>query len=79
MIFFSFAIKIDELPTDLKLESASIYFAYLLKETLYELGSCVWLKWPNDFYIDDLMRFLKREYYIGLFSAAALYGAAHQQ
>jgi BirA family biotin operon repressor/biotin-[acetyl-CoA-carboxylase] ligase len=51
--FFSFAIKIDELPTDLKLESASIYFAYLLKESLEEFGSNVWLKWPNDFYIEN--------------------------
>ena len=34
---------------------------------------------PLYLYIDDLMKFLKREYYIGLFSAAALYGAAHQQ
>jgi predicted transcriptional regulator of viral defense system len=30
-------------------------------------------------YIDDLMKFLKQDYYLGLYSAAALYGAAHQQ
>ena len=53
-LFFSFAIDIDSLPTDLKLESVSIYFAYLLKELLCEYGSKVWLKWPNDFYIQDL-------------------------
>ncbi|MEA1891501.1 MAG: biotin--[acetyl-CoA-carboxylase] ligase [Campylobacterota bacterium] len=52
-LFLSFAIKIENLPNDLKLESASIYFAYILKETLNELNSKVWLKWPNDFYIDD--------------------------
>lgn len=51
-LFLSFAIDLQELPSDLKLESASIYFAYLLKETLSELNSSVWLKWPNDFYID---------------------------
>ncbi len=52
-LFLSFAIPLDKLPQDLKLESASIYFAYLLKETLSELGSEVFLKWPNDFYIKD--------------------------
>jgi len=52
-LFLSFAIEFNELPKDLKLESASIYFSYILKETLEELGSKVWLKWPNDFYIND--------------------------
>jgi BirA family transcriptional regulator, biotin operon repressor / biotin---[acetyl-CoA-carboxylase] ligase len=51
-LFLSFAIDLQDLPDDLKLESASIYFAYLLKETLSEMNSSVWLKWPNDFYID---------------------------
>ncbi len=53
-LFLSFAIDKDDLPKDLKLESASIYFAYLLKEVLSTLGSKIWLKWPNDFYIDTL-------------------------
>lgn len=52
-LFLSFAIDISNLPKDLKLESCSIYFAYLLKETLSEFGSSLWLKWPNDFYIDN--------------------------
>jgi BirA family transcriptional regulator, biotin operon repressor / biotin---[acetyl-CoA-carboxylase] ligase len=52
-LFLSFAVSLDKLPQDLKLESASIYFAYLLKETLSEFGSSVFLKWPNDFYIKD--------------------------
>lgn len=52
-LFLSFALPLAFLPDDLKLESASIYFAYLLKEALEELGSKVWLKWPNDFYIND--------------------------
>jgi len=52
-LFLSFAIKIEELPRDLKLESASIYFAYLLKNILCELNSEVWLKWPNDFYVKN--------------------------
>jgi len=51
--FLSFAIPLGNLPQDLKLESASIYFSYIMKETLKEFGSKVWLKWPNDFYIND--------------------------
>ncbi len=34
---------------------------------------------PIHLFIDDLMKFLDRKYYVGLFSAAALHGAAHQQ
>ena len=52
-LFLSFALNLENLPLDLKLESASIYFSYILKDTLESLDSKVWLKWPNDFYIDD--------------------------
>ncbi len=52
-LFLSFAININTLPIDLKLESASIYFSYLLKETLASFGSKVWTKWPNDLYLED--------------------------
>ena len=52
-LFVSFALKLSELPADLPLESASIYFSFLLKETLSELGSKVFLKWPNDLYIGE--------------------------
>ncbi|MDO9266080.1 MAG: biotin--[acetyl-CoA-carboxylase] ligase [Sulfurimonas sp.] len=52
-LFLSFATPLNELPKDLKLESASIYFSYILKETLSEFDSAIWLKWPNDFYIGD--------------------------
>lgn len=52
-LFFSFVIPKEELPNDLKLESASIYFSFLLKKILVKHGSNVWLKWPNDFYIKD--------------------------
>jgi len=52
-LFVSFSLSLETLPKDLKIESASIYFAYILKVTLEELGSKVWLKWPNDFYIDS--------------------------
>ena len=34
---------------------------------------------PAAWYIDSLMRFNQQDYYVGLLSAAALHGAAHQQ
>ena len=34
---------------------------------------------PPYLYIDDLMKSLNKQYYVGLLSAAAMYGAAHQQ
>jgi len=52
-LFLSFALSLETLPKDLKLESSSIYFSYILKEILQEFGSNVWLKWPNDFYINN--------------------------
>ena len=52
-LFFSFALDNTLIPNDLPIQSASIFFSYLLKKTLENMGSKVWLKWPNDFYIDD--------------------------
>lgn len=34
---------------------------------------------PASWFVDDLLRFLAQPYYVGLLSAAALHGAAHQQ
>jgi predicted transcriptional regulator of viral defense system len=34
---------------------------------------------PPELYIDDLMKYLNRTYYISLLNAAVFYGAAHQQ
>jgi predicted transcriptional regulator of viral defense system len=34
---------------------------------------------PEVFYIDCMMKFLGRDYYVSLLNAAAFYGAAHQQ
>ena len=52
-LFLSFCIKKSELVFDLPSQSTSVYFSYILKELLNDFGSKVWLKWPNDFYIDD--------------------------
>jgi len=51
--FASVAIKVSDLPDDLSLSSASIYFSFIMKQTLLELGENIWLKWPNDFYKND--------------------------
>src|SRR5690606_34577281 len=34
---------------------------------------------PPSLFIDDLMKFIEKPYYVGLLNAAAFYGAAHQQ
>lgn len=52
-LFFSFTLDINSLPKDLPLQSTSIYFTYILKNILKNLGSQVWIKWPNDFYIEN--------------------------
>lgn len=52
-LFFSFVLDKSLLPDDLPIQSYSIYFSFLLKEILEKLGSKVWLKWPNDFYIKE--------------------------
>ena len=35
------------------LQTISIYVSYILKSILKNLGSNVWIKWPNDFYINN--------------------------
>lgn len=52
-LFISLAFERTQFPNDLKTESASIYMAFLMKELLVSLGSAVWLKWPNDFYLGE--------------------------
>lgn len=52
-LFISVAFPRNRFPSDLKIESASIYMAFLMKNILTSLGSAVWLKWPNDFYMSE--------------------------
>ena len=49
-LFFSLAIPLEFLPKDLPINSASIYFSFIMKEVLLEYKEDVWLKWPNDLY-----------------------------
>ena len=51
--FASLALSQAHLPEDLPLPSASIYFAYLMKTTLKNMGSETWVKWPNDLYLES--------------------------
>jgi BirA family biotin operon repressor/biotin-[acetyl-CoA-carboxylase] ligase len=52
-LFFSFSLLKENLPYDLPIHSASIYFSFLLQKSLKNKGSKLWMKWPNDFYIGD--------------------------
>jgi predicted transcriptional regulator of viral defense system len=48
---------------------------YVVVPIEYELKGIV----PPVVYIDQLMNYLQKDYYIGLLNAASFYGAAHQQ
>ena len=52
-LFFSFVFDKNYLPEDLPFQSISIYVSYILKTILKNHGSDIWIKWPNDFYLDD--------------------------
>lgn len=50
-LLFSFALPKASLPHDLPLHASALYFGWLFKDLLAELGSRVWLKYPNDLYV----------------------------
>ena len=52
-LFFSFVLSKNNLASDLLIQSASIYFSFIFKSILEDNGSSIWLKWPNDFYINE--------------------------
>lgn len=49
-LFFSFAFEKEKFE-DVPLQSLSIYFGWIFKKTLNELGSKAVMKWPNDIYL----------------------------
>ena len=49
-LFFSLAVNLDDLPKDLPVSSASIYFSYIMREVIAKHETSIWLKWPNDLY-----------------------------
>jgi BirA family biotin operon repressor/biotin-[acetyl-CoA-carboxylase] ligase len=48
----SFALPQNALSADLPLQSASLYFGFLFKESLSRFGTAAWMKWPNDLYLN---------------------------
>ncbi|MSN96630.1 biotin--[acetyl-CoA-carboxylase] ligase [Campylobacter sp. FMV-PI01] len=52
-LYFSFCIDEKDLSSTIPPPSFSIYFAFLMKEFLSTKGSKIWLKWPNDFYLNN--------------------------
>ena len=52
-LFASFCIGKDALPGDIFENSLSIYFSMIMREVLRSAGSNAWVKWPNDFYINE--------------------------
>lgn len=52
-LHLNFCLKQSSLVADLPLNSISIYFGFLMKSVLNKNSSKVWLKWPNDIYLDD--------------------------
>jgi len=66
--------KITRLNTEKRIAIIRRDFYVVLPPEYTEKGNL-----PLYLYIDDLMKFLNQDYYIGLYSAAALHGAAHQQ
>ena len=52
-LFFSFSVLKKDLPEDLKIQSISIYYMYILKIVLNKLGSELKFKWPNDLYLKN--------------------------
>jgi predicted transcriptional regulator of viral defense system len=66
--------KLYRLKADNKIAIIRKDFYVVLPPEYAESGSL-----PVFLYIDDLMKYLGRDYYVALYSAAALYGAAHQQ
>lgn len=40
-------------PKDLPTQSVALYLGFVFKEVLVSLGSAVWLKYPNDLYVEN--------------------------
>ena len=66
--------KLYRLKTDNKIAIIRKDFYVVLPPEYAQSGSL-----PLYLYIDDLMNYLRRDYYLCLYTAAALHGAAHQQ
>lgn len=53
-ILFSFVFQREKLPKDLPVQSLSLYIGGVMEEFLLQKGSkSIWLKWPNDLYVEE--------------------------
>ncbi len=66
--------SLDRLTAQKKIMSIHKGFFIIIPPTYQNMGVL-----PPIMFIDDLMNYLNRPYYLSLISAAALHGAAHQQ
>jgi predicted transcriptional regulator of viral defense system len=70
----SIKLALKRLVDKKKIISVSKGFYIIISPTYQNLGIL-----PPTMFMDDLMEYLERPYYISLLSAASLHGAAHQQ
>ena len=70
------AFKYSLLRLSKKKQILSVAKGYYLIISLQYLSQGIL---PPDLFIDSLMKYLNRPYYVGLLNAASYYGAAHQQ
>ena len=66
--------KLDRLVAKGKIVSIHKGFYIIISPAYQNMGIL-----PPEMFMDDMMGYLKRPYYISLLSAASLHGAAHQQ
>ncbi len=67
-------IQLNRLATKGRIQSVYRGF-YVIVPVQYQLKGII----PPSYYIDELMAYLKKPYYVGLLSAAMLHGAGHQR
>ncbi len=72
--YFSIKLALKRLADKNKIISVSKGFYVIIPPAYQNLGIL-----PPAMFMDDLMEYLERPYYITLLSAASLHGAAHQQ
>lgn len=51
--YLAFSFSYDNLPSDLPIQSVAIFYGYIFKEVVKKYNKNVWLKYPNDLYLDS--------------------------
>jgi BirA family biotin operon repressor/biotin-[acetyl-CoA-carboxylase] ligase len=52
-LFFSCALNVNNIAKDIPIHAYSLYFGYIIKECIAKYKKEVWLKWPNDIYLQS--------------------------